>query len=69
MQRMCAQCGERPVDKDSSLSLLALLTFPLLGILPGARYCKDCGGGQATLAVGVLALAAVIGFVLLVVFW
>ena len=66
---MCARCGEQPIDEDSSLGLLALLTFPVLGILPGARYCKDCGGGQATLAVGVLALAALIGFVLLVVFW
>jgi len=69
VQGLCAHCGERPVDPDSSLGLLALLTFPVLGILPGARYCKDCAGGQATLAVGVLVIAAVIGFVLLVVFW
>lgn len=66
---MCARCEERPVDEGSSLGLLALLTFPLLGILPGARYCKDCGGGNAALAVGVLVLAAAIGFVLLLVFW
>jgi len=66
---MCARCGERPAESGSSLGLSSLLTIPLLGIVPAARYCKDCGGGDSTLAVGVLAVVAVIGFLLLVVFW
>lgn len=69
MTRLCSQCEEKPAVTEHPPWYAAMLLF-VLGFPSGYEaYCADCAGGRNFIALLFAIIAALMVFVLLVVFW